>query len=44
MCKFASFLLTKDPEFWSDTSDSHEQIIAENNLHATAHAGRTFSG
>jgi hypothetical protein len=34
MCRFASFVLTKDGEFWSDTSDSHETIIAENSLHA----------
>ena len=39
MCKFASFVLTKDREFWSDTSDSHEQIIAENNLHADGARG-----
>ena len=34
MCKFASFVLTKGEEFWSDKSDSHEEIIRENNLHA----------
>ncbi len=33
MCKFASFVLTKDREFWSEKGNSHEQIIAENNLH-----------
>ena len=33
MCKFASFVLTKDREFWSDTSDSHSEIISANNLH-----------
>ena len=34
MCKFASFVLTKSEEFWSDKSDSHEDIIQEHNLHA----------
>jgi hypothetical protein len=34
MCKFASFVLTKDGVFWSDKSDSHEEIIKEHNLHA----------
>ena len=34
MCKFASFVLTKGEEFWSDTSDSHEQIIKAHGLHA----------
>ena len=34
MCNFASFVLTKGEEFWSDKSDSHEDIIRENNLHA----------
>jgi hypothetical protein len=33
MCKFASFVLTKDREFWSDTGDSHSEIISTNNLH-----------
>ena len=33
MCKFASFVLTKDRVFWSDKSDSHTEIINENNLH-----------
>ena len=33
MCKFASFVLTKDREFWSDSSDSHTDIIAEHGLH-----------
>ena len=32
MCKFASFILTKDREFWSETSDSHTDIISEHNL------------
>jgi hypothetical protein len=32
MCKFASFVLTKDREFWSETGDSHNDIIRENNL------------
>ena len=32
MCKFASFVLTKDREFWSETGDSHNDITRENNL------------
>ena len=32
MCRFASFILTKDREFWSINSDSHEDIIAEHAL------------
>ena len=32
MCKFASFVLTKDRVFWSESSDSHSEIIRENNL------------
>ena len=39
MCKFASFVLTKDREFWSEKGDSHEQIIAKNNLHADGARG-----
>ena len=34
MCKFASFVLTKGEEFWSDKSDSHEAIIVEHGLHS----------
>ena len=34
MCRFASFVLTKDEVFWSDKSDSHEDIIKEHDLHA----------
>jgi hypothetical protein len=33
MCKFASFVLTKDREFWLEESDSHTDIIAKHNLH-----------
>ena len=33
MCKFASFVLTKDREFWSETGDSHTEIIKEHDLH-----------
>jgi len=33
MCKFASFVITKDREFWSDSSDSHTKIIEEHGLH-----------
>ena len=32
MCKFASFVLTKDREFYSLTSDSPTNIISEHNL------------
>jgi hypothetical protein len=34
MCKFASFVLTKDQELWLPTSDSHEDIINHYSLHA----------
>ena len=39
MCKFASFILTKDREYWSSEAngsgeDSHESIIAEHKLEA----------
>jgi hypothetical protein len=33
MCNFASGILMKDKEFWSDKSDSHEEIIREHGLH-----------
>ena len=33
MCEFASFIITKDREFWSETDNSHTTIICENNLH-----------
>ena len=33
MCKFASFVLTKDREFYSETGDSHSDIISQNSLH-----------
>ena len=33
MCKFASFIITKDREFWLETSDSHSEIITANKLH-----------
>ena len=33
MCEFASFIITKDREFWSETDNSHTTIIRENNLH-----------
>jgi hypothetical protein len=39
MCNFASFVLTKDSIFWCDESDSHENIISENSLHADGVAG-----
>lgn len=33
MCKFASFVLTKDKVYWLPDIDSHEEIISRNNLH-----------
>ena len=33
MCKAASFMVTKDNVFWSETSDSHLEIIKEHNIH-----------
>ena len=33
MCQFASFVITKGREFWSDESDSHTAIINKYNLH-----------
>ena len=42
MCKFASFVLTKDREFWSDTVDSHSEIIATNSLHEWGSHGPTI--
>ena len=32
MCKFASFVLTKDRAFWLPDSDSHSEIISRNNI------------
>ena len=32
MCKYASFVLTKDRVFWSKVTESHEDIIREFNL------------
>jgi len=32
MCKYASFVLTKDKAFWSKNTESHEEIICEFNL------------
>ena len=39
MCKFASFVLTKDKVLWVPDSDSHEKIISKHNLHADAAKG-----
>jgi hypothetical protein len=39
MCKEASFVLTKDRAFFSKTSDSHDQIIIEHDLHADGVGG-----
>ena len=33
MCKFASFVLTKDQSFYLPDSDSHSEIVSKNNLH-----------
>jgi len=33
MCKFASFILTKDREFYIDGDDSHSSIISKFDLH-----------
>ena len=33
MCRFASFILTKDQEFWLPDSDKHEDIISRHKLH-----------
>jgi hypothetical protein len=33
MCKFASFVLTKDQEFYCENGDSHSDIISQNSLH-----------
>ena len=41
MCEFASFVLTKDGAFWSESSDSHEVIIAE---HGLEHLDRGANG
>jgi hypothetical protein len=32
MCKYASFVLTKDKTFWSNKTESHEEIIREFDL------------
>ena len=32
MCKFASFVLTKDREFYCENGDSHSDIISQNGL------------
>ena len=33
MCRFASFVLTKDREFYNEENDSHSEIISKNKLH-----------
>ena len=33
MCRFASFVLTKDREFYIEDEDSHSEIISKNKLH-----------
>ena len=40
MCKFASFVLTKDRVFWSGNSNSHDDIISEHGLHEAGSGGR----
>jgi hypothetical protein len=32
MCKFASFVLTKEREFWLEYDDSHSAIIETNSM------------
>ena len=39
MCKYASFVLTKEREYWLEESDSHEEIISKNGLHADGALG-----
>ena len=39
MCKFASFVLTKDKVLWVPDNDSHEEIISKHNLHADGARG-----
>ena len=39
MCKFASFVLTKDRELWLPESDSHADIIERYGLHADGAQG-----
>ena len=39
MCKFASFVLTKDRVFWLEDSDSHSEIISRNKLHESGARG-----
>jgi hypothetical protein len=39
MCRFASFVLTKDREFWSETTDSHTDIISEHGLNEMGASG-----
>ena len=39
MCKFASFVLTKDRVFWLPESDSHSDIIAHYKLHESGAHG-----
>ena len=39
MCKFASFVLTKDKVFWLPDSESHEDIVGRHGLHADGARG-----
>jgi len=39
MCRFASFVLTKDREFWSETTASHTDIISEHGLNEMGASG-----
>jgi len=39
MCREASFVLTKTKVYWSRTSDSHEEIIAEHKLNESGTRG-----
>ena len=39
MCRFASFVITMDREFYLDNKDSHEDIIRKHGLHADGPRG-----
>ena len=41
MCKFASFVLTKDHVYWLEYSDSHREIIRINRLISVYASGCT---
>jgi len=39
VCKFASFVLTRDRAFWLPDSDSHSEIISRNAIHESGARG-----